>query len=379
MTELVDPPTAGGHFKLLPRHRYLSSETFDEEYRKVFSRQWLFAGHVSQIETAGAYFVEEILGESVIITRTAEGDVRAFLNVCRHRGHRVCEGTAGQTQRFICGYHHWSYALDGNLIGAPATPDGEGGVDYRDLSLFAVHVSVYEGLIFVCLGDDRPAELADQLSDLTTGIERFQLEQVTEAYRENYQVTANWKVLLENYLECHHCAGSHPELSKAMDLGAMFEETEGWEGEYFGGSTPLKMTAVTASQDGRLLSRPLGDADPTNPLDVKGTGFGIVPTLTRVIVHIDHVLVHALRPISPEAVSWETRWYVRADAIEGVDYILERLTEVWRATNSQDVDLCQAAFKGVRSRRFVSGPLHATREAAIRSALETYTTMMTAD
>jgi Rieske 2Fe-2S family protein len=378
VTDLLQSATHSGYFTLLPRDKYLDPQVFEDEYRKVFSRQWLFAGHISQLAQPGFYFVEEILGESVILTKTQEGEVRAFLNVCRHRGHRVCEGTSGRTQRFVCGYHRWSYALSGKLLGAPAMPDGDGGVDYRDLSLFDVHVTVYHGLIFVCLGAERPADLASQLADKARGIERFRLEHTKEAFRETYNVRANWKVLLENYLECHHCAGSHRELCKAMDLGAMFEETEGWVGEYFGGSTPLKETALTASLDGHLLSTPLGDADPVNRADVEGTGFGIVPTLTRVIVHIDHVLVHALRPVSPEEVSWQTRWFVKADAVEGADYHPDRLTEVWRATNGQDVALCQAAYKGVRSRRFVSGPLHATREAAIRSALATYTDMMSA-
>lgn len=378
MTDLLAPATHAGYFRLLPREKYLSQEVFEEEYRKVFSRQWLFAGHVSQLREPGSYFVEEILGESVIVTRTSDGEVRAFLNVCRHRGHPVCEGTSGQTRRFVCRYHRWSYALSGELLGAPATPDGEAGVDYRDLSLFNVHVTVYQGLIFVCLGDERPEELATRLGDMTAGIERFHLEHTKEAFRETYEIEANWKVLLENYLECHHCPGSHPELCKAMDLGTMFKETEGWVGEYFGGSTPLKDSALTASLDGRLLSKPLGDADPGNPADVRGSGFGIVPTLTRVIVHIDHVLVHSLRPVTPERVTWQTRWYVHADAVEGEDFDRERLTEVWRATNRQDIELCQATYKGVRSRRFVSGPLHATREAAIRSALETYKSMMSA-
>lgn len=376
MTDLLPASQEPSYFQLLPRDKYLDPEVFEEEYQRVFSRQWLFACHVSQLRKPGDYVVEEILGESVIITRAADGTIRAHLNVCRHRGHRVCEGPSGNTQRFVCPYHRWSYDLSGELLGAPATPDGAGGVEYRKLALFDVHVTTFEGLVFVCLGDERPVDLETALHGMVANIARYRLTDTREAFRETYQVHANWKVLLENYLECHHCAGSHPELSKAMDLGAMFEETEGWVGEYFGGPTPLKPGALTASLDGQPLSRPLGEADPGNAADVAGTGFGIVPTLTRVIVHLDHLLVHVLRPTSPTEVTWETRWYVHQDAREGVDYELDRLTEVWRATNRQDVELCQAAYRGVRSKRFVSGPLHATREAAIRSALVTYADMM---
>ena len=309
------------------------------------------------------------------MTRTGTGALKAFLNVCRHRGHRVCDGPSGRVQRFVCPYHRWTYSLEGDLLGAPATPDGQ-GIDYRELPLFDVHVTEFEGLVFVCLGAERPADLAESLRPLTPGIERFRLAGAREVHRESYGLRANWKVLLENYLECHHCPGAHPELSGPMDLTAMFATTEGWEGEYFGGSMPLKRGVLTASPDGALVSRPLGDADPADLADLAGAGFGIVPTLTRVIVHVDHALVHTMRPASADEVTWHTRWYVDGGAVEGVDYQVDRLTEVWRATNRQDIGLCESAYRGVRSRRFVSGPLHGTREAAIRSALATYTSMM---
>jgi phenylpropionate dioxygenase-like ring-hydroxylating dioxygenase large terminal subunit len=375
MTRTTDHGDPSTYFRLLPRDRYLAPDVFEQEYTQVFSRQWLFVGHRSQLDGPGAYLVEEILGESVVVTRVEDGGLKAFLNVCRHRGHRICDGPSGRVQRFVCPYHRWTYSLTGELLGAPASPDGD-GIDYRELPLYDVHVAEFEGFLFVCLGDDRPADPQDALRPLTPGIERFRLGDLREAHRESYLLRVNWKVLLENYLECHHCPGSHPELSGPMDLASMFATTEGWQGEYFGGSMPLKPGVQTASPDGRLLSRPLGLADPTDPADVAGTGFGIVPTLTRVIVHVDHAVVHTLRPVSVNEVEWQTRWYVDSAAVADVDYDLDRLTEVWRATNRQDIRLCESAYRGVRSRRFVSGPLHGTREAAIRSALSTYTDMM---
>lgn len=371
----VDHIVATEPFRLLPREYYLDPSIFELEYDRVLSRQWLLIGHRSQLDGTGAYIVEEVLGESVVVTVNRAGDLRAFLNVCRHRGHRVCEGPAGRAQRIVCPYHRWTYSLDGDLLGAPATTDGD-GIDYRELALFKVHVAEFEGFVFVCLGDERPPEPGGHLRPLAPGIERFGLSAAREAHRETYDLAVNWKVVLENYLECHHCPGMHPELSVAMDLNAMFATCEGWVGEYFGGATPLKPGAPTASLDGALLSRPLGRADPTDPTDVAGCGFGVVPTLSRVIVHVDHAVVHTLRPVAVDAVSWQTRWYVDGDAVEGVDYDVERLTAVWRVTNQQDIALCESAYRGVRSRRFVSGPLHPTREAALHAALTTYRRMM---
>jgi Rieske 2Fe-2S family protein len=358
---------------------YLDPAVFEEEYRKIFSRQWLFVGHTSQLSAPGSYFVEKVVGESVIVVRTEDGSLRAHLNVCRHRGYRVCEGTAGSTPRFVCGYHRWTYALDGSLVGAPATPDGESGVSYRDLGLHEVHLAEFAGFLFVCLGEQRPAPLQHALAPLTPNLATFATEDVRELDREVHEVAANWKVLMENYLECHHCTGAHPELSRSMDLREMFAETTGWQGEYFGGSTPVKSGAKTVSMTGELVSVPLGTADPDSPLDVEGAGIGIVPTLTRIIVHVDHVVVHALRPVDVGRVDWHTRWFVRSSARDGVDVDVAELTRVWKATNRQDVALCEGAYAGVRSRRFHSGPLHRAREAAIHSALETYHEFMSRD
>jgi Rieske 2Fe-2S family protein len=202
-------------------------------------------------------------------------------------------------------------------------------------------------------------------------------ERLREAFRETYDVQTNWKTLLENYLECYHCRGSHPELCRSMSVDATYDSTAGWIGEYFGGSVPMKPGVKTASMDGQLVSKPLGAWAQLEEIpDNLGGGFGIVPWLTRVICHADHMLVHLLRPIGTSHTVWDTRWFVHEDAVEGVDYEIDRLTEVWRATNREDIRLCEGAFRGVRSSRLVPGPLHPEREAAIRSALETYQSMM---
>jgi Rieske 2Fe-2S family protein len=133
------------------------------------------------------------------------------------------------------------------------------------------------------------------------------------------------------------------------------------------------------SLDGRLVSLPLGDVADGGPQpDVAGSGFLIVPLLTRLICHVDHMIVHLLRPIEVGRSRWETRWYVNDSAVEGVDYDVDELTHVWRATNRQDIVLCERAQLGVASRRFEPGPLHPQRESALRGALDTYLELMAA-
>jgi Rieske 2Fe-2S family protein len=134
---------------------------------------------------------------------------------------------------------------------------------------------------------------------------------------------------------------------------------------------------LTGSMTGALVSKPLGAFSTASALPKGiGAGIGVLPSLTRVIVHIDHALVHFLRPTDVGHVAWETRWYVAGDAVEGRDYEVESVTEVWRRTNAEDIALCENAYRGVCSRRFEPGPLHPRREAAIRPALDTYLELM---
>lgn len=364
------------YYTALPRDFYLSPELFEKEYERVFSRQWIFAGHVSELAKVGDYFLKEFAGESVIVVRDAEDHVSAFLNVCRHRGHELCKAATGTVRNFMCPYHQWTFQLDGKLKRAPGMPDGE-CFDYKDWGLHKVHVEDWEGLIFVWLGKETPPTLASKLGAPDDDVLKLEPRKMREAFRETLKFDANWKLLLENYLECYHCAGSHPELGIAMDLQAMYAGTDDWQSEYFLGILPLKQGASTISSDGNLVCSPLGlfgkgDVVPEG----FGAGFGVVPTLTRVIFHVDHAVVHAMNPVNVNEVEWETRWYVRDDAVEGKDYDLTKLTEVWRATNMEDKFLCEGAMKGVRSRRFEPGPLNPKSESAIPSAVRVYLALM---
>lgn len=373
----ASPAEGANAFRLLPRAYYVSPELFAKEVEQVFCKQWVFLGHASQIRGVGDYFLETFAEESVIVVRESAQRITGYFNVCRHRGHPLCKDEAGSVQQFTCPYHRWSYGLDGALRRAPGSPDGE-QFDYRDWGLHRVSIELWHGFIFAWLGRDEPPPLASKFATAEADFRLLEPERVKEAHRESYDIDANWKLLLENYLECYHCEGAHPELCVAMDVQATYASTGSeWTGEYFSNPLQLRPGMKTGSMDGQLVSKPLGVFAGQRDLpDGFGAGIGIVPALTRVIFHIDHGLVHMLRPVDAGRVRWETRWYVHEDAVEGEDYDVARLTEVWRTTNRQDLTLCEAAYRGVRSRRFISGPLDTKREAAIRSALQTYLALM---
>jgi Rieske 2Fe-2S family protein len=358
----------------LPRASYTSDEIFEAEVQRIFLRQWTFVAHESQVADSGDYVTDEIAGESFIVVRDDDGVLHALFNTCRHRGHRLCDDTRGSTRRFVCPYHQWSYHLDGRLSQVPGPP---AELDLAEWGLHRGHVEVWHGLVFVSLSESAPSPLTPALDAIASPMTQARPERLKEAFRESYTIAANWKIVLENYLECYHCRSNHPELCSAMALDEMYATTDGWSGQYFGGATPLKPGHFTMSIDGRLVAPPLSDPamlDRSTPGD---SGFAIVPMLTRLICHADHMIVHLLRPIDVGHARWETRWFVSDTAEEGVDYDVDQLTAVWRTTNRQDISLCESAARGIRSRRFVPGPLHPKLESAVASTLDLYRQLMT--
>ncbi|HWI22374.1 MAG TPA: aromatic ring-hydroxylating dioxygenase subunit alpha, partial [Baekduia sp.] len=245
-----------GYFTSLPGHYYTSQEIFDMETERVFRTQWLYAGHVSQIPDTGNFFVARLATESLIITRDADDRVRAFFNVCRHRGSQLCpEGSSGKKKRFVCPYHNWSFSLDGKLLGSPGSPDGV-DFNYADWPLHEADVDVLYGSIYVHLGREPIQPLREQLGERLVH-DDWQLldpERAKVIREQRYPVNANWKLVLENNLECYHCAGSHPELSVACDYEGFYIERDGTvrdsERKQNPGHFPLREGMKTFSMDG---------------------------------------------------------------------------------------------------------------------------------
>ncbi|MGO4317883.1 aromatic ring-hydroxylating oxygenase subunit alpha [Agrobacterium sp. MCAB5] len=361
-----------------PRERYVSPAVFEEETRQIFAKQWTFAGHISQIPNVGDFFSHNFAGENLLIVRESTESVRAHYNVCRHRGSQLSKSDKGNVRNFVCPYHQWSYGLDGSLRRAPMMADKD-CIDYEKLSLFPAAVEVWAGLIFVNLTSNPTESLTELLGTPSDELKKLQPENMKEIFREALPVKGNWKTLLENYLECYHCAGSHPELGIAFDIQSSYGQTAGWGGSCFLGGEPLRKGFTTVSMNGELVSKPLGIYADKKELPVEITdGVGLLPVLSRVIFHIDHAIIHTMNPISESEVEWTSRWYVHSDAIEGVDYEIDKVIEVWRATNAEDKELCERNYKGVLSRKFQPGPLNPLAEGAVRPALDLIDSLMAA-
>jgi phenylpropionate dioxygenase-like ring-hydroxylating dioxygenase large terminal subunit len=205
MTNLAAETRAGYS---LPQDYYASEAVFKADFETVISQKWIVAGHISRIPNKGDYFLFKIGGEQIIVIRENADSVRAFFNVCRHRGSTICQAESGNAPRLVCPYHAWTFGLDGRLISARLMPDD---FDKAENSLLACHIRVFHGLIFINMSEDEPADFDETFGDMGPILEYHGIADARIAHAGSYPTTANWKLVVENFFECYHCVPSHPE------------------------------------------------------------------------------------------------------------------------------------------------------------------------
>ena len=361
--------------KTLPRRYFVSPEIFVEEREKIFAAQWVLVGHQSQLAQPGDYFTTEIAGESLIVVQDKRGEIHGFYNVCRHRGSRLIENRNGQLSAAIqCPYHAWTYGLDGRLLGAPHM-DEMPGFNKADHSLHAVNLALWEGFIFVNLADsgsltsilsqrERPNELSpsgyksleDWFEPLAEKFSPWNLATLCSAKRIEYDVRANWKLVFQNYSECYHCLGVHPELSKISPHDSA--ENDLTEGPFLGGfMRSAKGRSLTMSGNACAVS--IADKE-EEAEEAKHLVFyySIFPNML-LSLHPDYVMVHQLQPQSPERTLIFCDWFFNPEAFERTDFDPEDAVEFWDMVNKQDWHVCELSEQGISSRAYEPGPYSA--------------------
>jgi len=192
----------------LDQRFYCADDVFDADMAQIISRKWIVAGHVDRVRNKGDFFLFKIGAESIIVIRTDESTINAFYNVCRHRGSLICTEPQGRVARLTCPYHAWSYGLDGALLAARLMP---ADFSKKDNALHRCHLRVFHGFIFVNLSDERPVDFDATYADLGPYLDFHGFADAKIAHAAAYPTSANWKLVVENFLECYHCAPSHPE------------------------------------------------------------------------------------------------------------------------------------------------------------------------
>lgn len=341
--------------RALPAAAYTSPQVLQFELSELFAKDWLCVGRGADIPQAGDYFVTQLAADSIVIVRGADGAIRAFFNVCRHRGSRLFDTASGHgLSRILCPYHSWSYHLDGTLQNAPRMPDNFCKADY---SLKTVRAEQYEGFIFISLSPVGPtvAQHFARLPDLG----RFRMPELVSGKRIEYEVAANWKLICENYSECYHCSHAHPQLHRLSDLISRSDRTQEI-GDCFNGA-PMKLRdgVETMSMSGKR-------SVPTIPGlsldDCRYVHYYVIYPNLLLSPHPDYVLTHSAWPLAPDRTRVVCEWLFSYDAVNSGHFDPSDIVEFWDLTNRQDWALCERAQLGVQSSGFVPGPYQATED-----------------
>jgi phenylpropionate dioxygenase-like ring-hydroxylating dioxygenase large terminal subunit len=334
--------------KTLPARYYTDPRLFDEEIERFFGQRWFCAGRADAIPNAGDYFLRQVAGESLVVVRD-QRDVRAFYNVCRHRGTRLCAEAEGRFEgRILCPYHGWTYGLDGRLIGAPHM---EGvGFAREDYPLHAVPAALWDGHIFLHLGK-KPQPLARQLGALPKKFAPWQMEELRLGRRIVYDVKANWKLVVLNYNECLHCPLVHPGLNRLTDyLGA---DNEPPSAAYIGGAMGFSGGAQTMSDDGRLRRPYLPGLDDFQRRHVYY--YAIYPNLLLAL-HPDYMLIHTLWPRTVDRTEIVCEWYFHPAELAKPGFDCRDAVSFWDRTNREDWHIVEQSQLGIQSRAYTPGP-----------------------
>jgi glycine betaine catabolism A len=349
---------------------YTSPEIFASEQERIFFNQWFCAGHVSRIQNSGDFFVLDAFGESIIILRDQAEEVRAFYNVCRHRGTHMCEVEDGRFNKSIqCPYHAWTYSLDGKLIGAPLMKDVE-DFNKEEFPLHKIRLTLWNGFIFLNMSES-PRPFEQVFAPLVNKFDGWNLPKLKSARRIAYDVRANWKFIFQNYNECYHCALVHPQLDKMSPSNS--GENDLTEGPFIGGFMLID-GAESLTLSGRSCSIPVGDLRAEDHHRVYY--YSISPNML-LSLHPDYVMFHTVWPKSPSQSIIHCEWLFHPDSFERADFHPEDGIEFWDMTNRQDWHLCELGQIGVSSRMYQPGP-YSPREALPAAFDRHYTKMMQA-
>ena len=368
----------------LDREFYCDDAVFAADMETVIGRKWLVAGHVDRVRNKGDYFLFKVGDESIIIVRSDESTINAFYNVCRHRGSLICTKPQGRVARLTCGYHAWSYGLDGALLAARLMP---ADFSKQDNGLHRCHIRVFHGFIFINLSDEAPVDFDAAFADLEPYLDFHGFADAKIAHSQSYPTTANWKLIVENFVECYHCAPAHPEFCSMHPPGGADRLRRGAElrPRRGGGEIPAGGPGL-GSPGGRASGRPIGTVDdgpesshlrlllqrtiregyetetqdgrPASSLMGKRLGFDqgrmylSFSPFTQLVATNDFAVLFLFTPRSTMHTDVDLYWLVDGKASE-VD--VKRMIWGWDETTKQDKEITENNQAGILSKRYQPG------------------------
>ena len=337
----------------LPGSAYTDEAVFMAEQERIFESMWFCAARSSDLTGPGSFRTVQVGRESVLLTRNRKGEARAYFNICRHRGAQLCTEESGQAQRsFQCPYHAWTYDFDGKLVAAPnltKMPD----IDRVEHGLVTISVQEWLGYIWVCLAEEPPSfdetvrhAVVERLGDLES-IEAYDIDHLAVGRRIVYDVKANWKLIVENFMECYHCATIHPELTEVLP-----EFADGYAAQYFVGhgaefGDDIKGFTVDGSEGLDRIPGVSSDQD---------RRYYAITIKPQVFINLvpDHVIFHRMYPMAADRTIVECDWLYLPGVVESGRDVAASV-ELFHRVNTQDFDACERCQPAMGSRIYARG------------------------
>ena len=343
----------------LPAHWFYDPDQYRRELRAIWYREWLCVGREEDWPATGDFQKLNIGEEQIIVTRAADGALHAFHNTCRHRGALLCETEAGTFRegRVVCPYHAWTYALTGELLRAPRTTAAD-GLRPEDFTLYQVALATWRGFVFVNLAETPECPLEQAVADEARSVAGWPLEDLRRVRRTTHRLACNWKIFWENYLECYHCPGVHPDLCRLVPLyrtGFMEYAEAGLQPDPARPDAMLRPGAVTWSTDGTTglpWFEGLGAADAE-----RGMTFATLLPTMFLVAHVDYVRTVRVTPLGPEQTGLTVDWHVHRDVVGHPALDVDQLTAFASQVVGEDARVCELNQQGIRCSRHQGGVL----------------------
>ena len=340
---------------------YIHPAVFDDEISRIFSRAWQLVGHHDQVAKAGDFFTTEVAGEPLLLVRTSSGELNGFYNVCRHRAGPPATG-CGSRKLFRCGYHGWTYDLNGKLISAPEF-EGQPGFTAADFSLTPTKTEEWFNLVFASLDPSAPA-MSSQLSELSVQFRKFPFEKMQRLERRTYEMHCNWKTYIDNYLEGYHLPSVHPGLNRELDYGSYMVEPHA--------SYVRQFSPMRGAQPGDEAARLYSSA----PDGLTTDYFWVFPNW-MLNCYPDNVQINMIYPLSSQRTQAVFEWYVLPELLGNSEAM--RSIEFSHQTQLEDIAICETVQKNLHSRSYQRGRYSIKQEAGVHAFHRMYADIMNSE
>lgn len=350
---------------LLPSRVFHDPEILAYEREAWFAGGWVSVGREEDALLPGHYFLTSVAGESLIVVRGEDGVLRAFFNVCRHRGATLVEAESGSAPRFQCPYHAWIYDLEGRLR-TPRHTELLEGFDPAEWGLVPCRLATWQGIVYLDLSGKAPP-LETYLADIVPEFARFDLAGLRRSRRIDYDVRANWKAIVENYLECYHCPGVHPQLNKITPYNS--GQYLPWSGPFAGSFMEVLPEYETLSLTGEAAGRPMIEG--MGPTDEHRVYYFAIWPNQLLSLHPDYLMLHWITPLEPGRTAVRCEWYFDPAEMAKAEFDSSDAIDFWDLTNRQDWHVCELQQQGTKSRAYNPG-----RYSGIESGVQSFDLMV---